>query len=334
MKIAIINYFKYSYLPLIFILVFMSYGNTQTTESGPWWPHPIWGEGDQAGASNWITSEKILNSLKLVKTGKVYELGQVYEKGMPLYGSRSYEMRSPGSPTGGPLGDNNVIYNDEFLCTEIGQVGTQFDGPGHIGTRLQFTDGSVRDVYYNGFTGKEMYSPYGLLQLGVEHIKPIITKGILVDIAGARGVEVLPNNYEVTVADVKNALKRQGLSEDDIQDGDAIFFRLGWSKWWSEPEKYNSNQPGIGAEVANWVVSKNASMTGFDQSGAEPGVPSTPEIAIIAHQILVNQNGIFNLENLHFDELVRDEVYQFLFIFTPVRFKGATGSPGRPIAIR
>ncbi|HCQ02098.1 MAG TPA: cyclase, partial [Candidatus Latescibacteria bacterium] len=81
---------------------------------------------------------------------------------------------------------------------EIGQVGTQFDGPGHIGTRMEMADGTEQDVFYNGFTIDEMKSPYGLLQLGIEHIKPIITRGILVDVAAYKGVDVLPSSYEVT----------------------------------------------------------------------------------------------------------------------------------------
>lgn len=114
------------------LLICMNHLAAQNIEKGPWWPHPLWGAGDQAGGSNWITPDKILEAMKLVQSGKVYELGQVYEPGMPLVGDRVYSMRSPASPTGGPFGSNQVIYNDDFLSTEIGQVGTQFDGPGHI----------------------------------------------------------------------------------------------------------------------------------------------------------------------------------------------------------
>ena len=64
----------------------------QTREEGPWWPHPIWGPDDQAGASNWITPEKILEAISLVRTGQVYELGHVYERGMPLLGQRTFAL--------------------------------------------------------------------------------------------------------------------------------------------------------------------------------------------------------------------------------------------------
>ncbi len=320
-------------LLVLFFLIYSSITLAQDRSQGPWWPHPIWGADDQAGASNWITPEKILQSVQLVKTGKVYEIGQVYERGMPLYGNRTYALFSPGSPTGGPFGKNRLIYNDELLCTEIGQVGTQFDGPGHIGAQLRMANGEVKDVYYNGYTGEEMYSPYGLRKLGIENIKPIFTKGILIDIAGYKGVSTLPNSYEVTVEDVTGALARQGITEESIQDGDALFFNYGWSAHWSDPAKYNSPAPGIGPAVAKWVVARNPSMVGSDQAGTEVVLPGS-DISNPVHQELITKNGIWNLENLHFEELIADGVYEFLFVFTPIRFKGATGSPGRPIAIR
>ena len=99
----------------------------------------------------------------------------------------------------------------------------------------------------------------------------------------------------------------------------------------TDPEKYNDNPPGIGFEVAQWIVERNASMIGADQWGTEV-LHSLTEIPV--HVELIPKNGIWNLENMRFDELVEDEAYEFVFVFTPIRFRGATGSPGRPIAIR
>jgi hypothetical protein len=323
-------------IALVSTVLFLSAGTAlpQTREAGPWWPHPTWGRGDQAGASNWITPEKVLEAVRLVKTGKVYEIGQVYEKGMPLFGQRTYALLSPASPTYSFPGSNRLVGNDEFLCAEIGQVGTQFDGPGHIGMKVTMADGSVEDVYYNGFTGAEMYSPYGLRNLGVENVKPILTRGILIDVAGYKNLQNLPARYEVTLSDVRGALARQGLSENDIRPGDALLFRYGWARFWTEPAKYNAEPPGIGLEVARWVVERKASMVGSDQGGTEVQPNPDPGLVFPVHQELVMKNGIFNIENLALDELARDAAYEFLFVFTPVRFKGATGSPGRPLAIR
>jgi len=308
--------------------------SAQTRARGPWWPHPIWGPKDQAGGSNWITSEKILASLKLVKTGKVYELGQVYERGMPLYGQRTYALFIPGSPSFGPVGQNRLVGHDEVLTAEIGQVGTQFDGPGHIGHRVRMADGSDQDVFYNGIPLDEMRDPYGLKKLGIENIKPILTRGVLIDIAGYKAVATLPNGYEVTVADVRGALAKQAMSEAAIQPGDAIFFNYGWSANWSKPAVYSAGQPGVGLEVARWIIERKASMVGSDSPGLEVTPNPDPSLAYPVHGELIAKQGIWNQENLHFEELIADRAYEFLFVFTPIRFKGATGSPGRPIAIR
>jgi len=318
----------------VVLILIVSHVYGQTREKGPWWPHPIWGPEDQAGGSNWITPTKVMEAIKLVKTGKIYELGQIYERGIPLVGDRTYAMFIPSSPTGGPVGKNNLVFHEEFLCTEIGQVGTQFDGPGHIGKRMKMKDGTVKDVFYNGYTVDEMRHPYGLRKLGIENIKPIITRGILIDIAGDKGIETLPNDYEVSLADVKSALRKQKISELKIKEGDAIFFNYGWSKLWKEPEKYNTNPPGIGLEVARWIIKKKASMIGSDQFMTEVARNPDRELSNPVHQELITKNGIWNLENMVFDDLIEDGVYEFLFIFSPVPFKGATGSPGMPIAIR
>lgn len=299
----------------------------QATQERPWWPHPLWGGDDQSGASNWITPKKVLEAISLVRTGKVYDLGHMYERGMPLLGQRSYSMFIPSFPTGGPLGPD-LVYNDEFLCAEIGQVGTQFDGPGHIGKRLRTEDGSIDDVFYNGVRGDDMRSPYGLLKLGVEHVKPYITRGILIDVAGYKGVETLPKGYEITLADVRGALARQGLTDADIKPGDALLFNYGWWRLWSKPEPILTfSWPGIGREVAAWIIDRKASMVGSDAATDHAGTWAV-------HDELILKQGIFNLEFMAFETLLADRVYEFLFVFTPLRLKGATGSPGRPLAIR
>ena len=97
---------------------------------------------------------------------------------MPLIGKRSYNLFIPAFPTYEPTGKDQLVFNDEYVTAEIGQVGTQFDGPGHVGKRMKMGDGTTTEVFYNGHTTQEMRSPYGLLKLGVENVKPIITKGI------------------------------------------------------------------------------------------------------------------------------------------------------------
>ena len=132
------------------------------TPIGPaWWPSR-WGAADEAGASNWMTPEKVRTAVTLVKTGKTYRLGRDYEAGMPLFGTRVFALRIPGAPTGGVLGNNKIVWHDEFLATEIGQVGTQFDGLGHIGVATGEPGDKAAMRFYNGITEAEMATATGL----------------------------------------------------------------------------------------------------------------------------------------------------------------------------
>ena len=221
-----------------------------------------------------------------------------------------------------------------FLLRRSAKTGTQFDGLGHIGAEVRFDDGSADYVFYNGFTAAEMDATDGLQQLGVEHVRPIITHGVLVDVAGSKGMTRLPSSYEVTLADLRAALARQGMQEDSIGSGDAVLFNYGWSELWTQPELYNGAAPGIGLEVAAWLVAREVTVTGSDTYITEVVPNPDPDLAIPVHQELIMKNGIFNIENMQFSALLADDAYEFLFIAMPIRFKGATGSPLRPIAIR
>ena len=300
-----------------------------------WWPNPLWGEGDQAGSTNWYTQPEVVKrALAMVKEGKVIQLGHPYTADQPMFGARKFVLRIPGTPTGGAWGLNKVMYNDEFLATEIGQAGTQFDGLGHIGVQVG-ADGDLNGmVWYNGFNMAEMGSGYGLKKLGLEHLHPIIARGILLDIAAVRGVEVMEVGDVITMADVKAALKAQGQSGYKMLPGDAILFHTGWDQYWIvDNEKYNSGCPGIGMEVARWISGGQAGVTGFDTWPGDAVPNPDPDCAFCVHQYLQTRHGIVNQENLNTSKLVDAGVYEFLYLYNPVPIVGATGSIGHPTAI-
>jgi kynurenine formamidase len=314
----------------------------QTREKGPWWPSPH-GPKDQAGNSNYVTPEKIMKALRIPKTGQTYELGYIYERTMPQYGDRPYFLSvQPAAP---PTKEGVGAVHRDYFTGFIGQMGTQFDAFGHQGQSVRMADGTVKNVYYNGFTEEELTGARqgvdGLENLGVEQVKPIITRGILVDVAGFKGVPVLGPRYEVTMADVRGALAKQGVSEASIEAGDAILFNYGWAVNWTSPQKYNDSRffvgenqgsPGIGLEVARWLVEKKASMAGADSCCVQAQPPVTPGPRTVHHELL--NNGVLMLENMNLTELARDRVYEFLYLNLTERIKGATGSPVRPIAVR
>lgn len=304
----------------------------QDTPIGPkWWPS-VHGADDQAGASNYVTPDKVIGAASLIKQGKAIKLGRDYEAAMPMFGSRVFALRIPGSPTGGTFGDNKVIWNDEFLATEIGQVGTQFDGLGHIGVRVSGeADGSgIR--YYNGVTGTEIAGSYGLKKLGVEHVKPFFTTAHLVNIAAIKDAP-MEAGHEITLADVEAAMAKDGKSGADIKQGDVVLFHTGWgANWIKDNDKFNSGEPGIGIEVAEWLVEKKIALVGADTWATEVVPNPDSKLAFPVHQILLTKHGIYNHENLATERLVEAGVHTFAYIYVPMPIVGATGSAGSPIA--
>ena len=292
-----------------------------------WWPSE-WGAADQRGAANRITPAKVLEAGRLIRTGKVYSLGQVYQEGMPLAGKRHFKLTIPGSPTSGdPTGSNGLVGFDEMFSGEIGQVGTQFDGLGHVGVRLDDDD-----YFYNGYRRSRFATPYGLQKLGVENVGVFFTRGVLIDVAAYKGVDRLQPGYVITSDDLKGALMRQGV---EIREGDAVLIRTGHEKLWMvDNDLYNSGEPGIGMEAARWLSSRKTVLTGADNWGIEVVPHENPNRPFEVHQWMLVRHGIYNLENLTLEELARDRVYEFAFVFSPLRLKGATGSPGNPIAVR
>jgi len=149
------------------------------------WAPSEWGADDLVGSANRTTSAMVLKAVGLVKLGKTATLGKIYQQDAPAFGSRGWRMIIPGLPTGGPFGPQKLVYNDEFLATEIGQIGTQFDGPGHIGVIT-----SKGMFYYNGrFLEDADVTTYGMGPLGVEFVaeKGFVCRGVLLDATALRG---------------------------------------------------------------------------------------------------------------------------------------------------
>lgn len=309
----------------------------QTRELGPWWPSK-YGPADQAGATNTITPEKVLEALQIPRTGQTYELGHPYEADMPQYGERPYFL----APVRRDAGDGVAL--TEYFTGYIGQMGTQFDALAHQGRYVEMADGTRQAVFYNGFTEDELIGARlglgGLEALGIDQMKPVITRGVLIDVAGYRNLPNLPAGYEVTLADLRGALARQGMDERSIGRGDAVLFNYGWAVHWGNPSKYNDSyvgrgenegSPGIYTEVTRWLIERDVALVGADSCCVEvrprPGSDNMHHMLFLAH-------GIPLLENLELRELARDRVYEFLLLASPERIKGATGSPVRPIAVR
>jgi kynurenine formamidase len=317
------------------------------------WAPSEGGADDKAGSVNRTTAAHVLKASKLVKRGKVATLGKVYQQDAPAFGSRGWRMTIPGLPTGGPFGSHQLIYNDEYLSTEIGQIGTQFDGPGHIGVIT-----SKGNYFYNGrYLEDPDITSYGMGSLGVEHVakKGFVCRGVLLDAVALRGgqlpipVKADPSDPGVVTADdIKEMTKRQGI--DPIGEGDCVFVYTGHGDIWhptkwdtydaAEKKKrvaeFNAGEPGFGISACDYMADQKVILWGGDTWATEAvgaGFYGERKEIFECHAQMMTRRGIWNLENLDLSQLVADKAYEFLFVWSPLKIKGGTGSPGNPIAL-
>jgi kynurenine formamidase len=179
-----------------------------------------------------------------------------------------------------------------------------------------------------------MGSPYGLLKLGIEHLHPIVARGILIDVAGYRGIDSMEAGEVISMDDVRGALAKQGMSDYSGMPGDAIIFRTGWESHWEDPATYNAGCPGTGMEVARWVAEDiQAGVTGADTWPGDAVPNPDPACVFCVHQYLQTRHGIINQENMKLAEAASMGVYQFAYFYSPTPIRGATGSMGAPVAI-
>jgi kynurenine formamidase len=312
------------------------------------WAPGEWGPDDMAGAVNRTTPDLVLKAAGLVKQGKVATLGKIYTGDAPAFGTRGWRMTIPGLPTGGPFGKHKLVYNDEYLATEIGQIGTQFDGPGHIGVIT-----SKGMFFYNErYLEDPDVGTYGLGPLGVEHVaeKGFVCRGVLLDAVALRGGQLpVPKGKGdpgiVTDADVEAMVKRQGIAP--IGEGDCVFLYTGHGNIWHPKDwdkfdaaeksarvaDFNAGEPGFGISACNYLAERKIILTGADTWAVEAVPGENAEFPFECHVQLQTRRGIWNIENLDLGQLVADKAYEFLFVWAPLKMKGATGSPGNPVAL-
>ena len=280
-----------------------------------------WGAGDQRGSGNHMKPETVLRAVKLINTGEVIELGYVLNSSMPFFGTRRFDVytkRTFMNPQSNRRGSN-----EEMVTGEIGQVGTQFDG---------FAHQTIGESLYNCFKLGEISTRNGFEKLGVENVGSLITRGVLIDVAALKGVEMLADNYEITPKDIEQAIEKQKLK---LQSGDAIILHTGWGKLWGKDNaRYAKGGPGIGVAAAEWLAKQDPMLVGADNSSVEVSPNPDPQVSLPIHQIMLVVNGIHLLENMKLDELAAKRVYEFALIVQPLKIQGGTGSTVAPIAIR
>jgi kynurenine formamidase len=280
-----------------------------------------WGKDDQRGTANMMTAQSVAQAAKLIKTGEVFELGAVLSPDTResfINEGRQFNIYTKVSP---PIPNARQV-QEELVVTELGQIGTQIDA---------FSHQMWGDSFYNCFKLGEIGSRNGFKKLGVEHIGSLFTRGMLIDVAGLKGVDMLPTSYMITPADLQQALAKSG---QKLMPGDTVVIRTGWSKLMGKDnQRYGRENAGLGIAAAQWLVTQNPLMVAADNCCIEVR-PSEPGHSLPVHAMMIIQHGIYLLENLELEKLAAAGATEFAFIVQPLKIKGGTGSAVAPIAVR
>lgn len=297
-------------------------GSVQADEQ-KWWPSK-WGADDQLGSFNMNGPERTLEAVKLVKTGKTYRLGIETSVKTPSYPPRYFHLTvlTPNQNQGQSLGENKFHFADDIIAGWMGS-GSQLDGLGHA---------AIDDVYYNGKHGRDFIRADGLTMFGTHNIPPVVTRGVMIDMAACKKTDMMAEGVAFNSEDIKSCAAAQGT---EIRKGDVVLFNTGWMNLLDkDPARFGKGEPGIGNDGATYLASLDVMAVGADTWGLEVLPGENPKIMFPVHQELLTKKGIYILENMDTRELAKDKAYEFMFVLGAARMTGAVQMIINPIAIR
>ena len=271
--------------------------------------------------------------LGLVRTGTVYSLAVVHDEGIPVPGVMVPYTMTPRIRHG-DLSDIAPASAAGEVITMSAHTGTHIDALCHIGERRDAEGRPSKDGSVHLYAGKgqtilaaDQVGFQGQRHLSIAEMPPIVTRAVLLDVAGYKGVDVLPDHYVITEADIRGTLDKQ---QTTVGAGTAVLLRTGFYQHLRDGNPAFSDAiAGLGLEGAKALVSEGMILVGADNMTVEAFPPFDHRV----HRFLLVQNGITHLENLYLEDLAAQKVYEFLLVVTPLRLLGSTGSWVHPIAI-
>ena len=254
---------------------------------------------------------------------RIYDLEQPRYFGAPIFPAHApgfvYTLHRRHER--GASGEARTSASGSYYSTE--HSGTHIDALCHQAENMTLYGG--REI------GPQVQTSTGFTALGVETIPPLLGRGILLDIARCRGVERVEDDRPVTRADLEAAARQQGV---EVREGDIVLVRTGNGTRWQQPEAYLA-ATGVTADGSQWLADQHVRAVGADNVAWDvPGVVDPDlNVTLPGHLILLVRNGIYIIENLFLEDLARDQHYEFAFACFPLKMRGATGSPVRPVAM-
>lgn len=258
-------------------------------------------------------------------SARVYDLEQPRFAGMPIHPSHKpgyfYALHRRHRDT----------YQPECHGPRSGASGTLVMME-HSGTHIDALSHQAFDqVMFGGVRTDAAETPAGFTQLGVETVPPLLCRGVLLDVAGWKGVDRLPPRSAITADDLAGCAARQGV---EVRAGDVLLVRTGYAGLWGDEGRY-LDAAGVGKSGTLWAADRGVVAVGADNMAWDAPDERDPDTGatLFAHAYLLPQKGIYIMENLALDELARDRAWEFGFVGIPLKLKGATGSPLRPLAL-
>lgn len=258
-----------------------------------------------------------------VSSARVFDLSHALESAMPVSpnhpGFRMALLRRHGDMVrtdGGSAANEMVMMG--------GHSGTHFDALCHV---------SQNGKLYGGIDAAANQLGGSMKELGLDSVPPILCRGVLLDVAGARGVRVLPAGEAVAGEELQAVAEGQGVS---LQEGDAVLIRTGWDAHWRDADTFlgaTGGAPGPDESGASWLMDRGIRLTGSDTVAFEHIPPGAGHRLLPVHRMLLVEYGANIIEAMNLTELAAAETFEFLFIVTPLRIVGATGVPVRPLAV-
>lgn len=276
-----------------------------------------WGDGDQRGTTNLLSSDVVLRALAAARLGRVYQLGLEIKKGMPLGGPRAEPLHLMAIDGGdfAALGREDWGAADDYLMMATGGT-THIDGLSHM-----WFDGAM----YNGHDFRTVRSS-GAGRLGVEHIGGIVTRAHLLDFAAnppARADGV------IETADVERYLAEREVS---VESGDALLFRTGWmDAALAGREREGESFPSVGADVGHFIAEHDIVLVGADNLAVERDPGQSTNLPL--HKIVLRDLGGYLVELLDLSAPAADGVTSGMLVLAPLRIHRGVNSPVNPLLV-
>ena len=282
---------------------------------------------DERGALSIKTPNVVLSSISCVIQGRVLSLGQTLSTDMPTVWFHGPFFYSTFRRVDTCL----KMFGKDF-DNKLGSMVCRYELSDHSGTHVDsLNHATVGHELYGGLDVRDITTTdHGTDKLGIDTMPPVFTRGILLDFPELFGVDMLEPSFEIRAEHIEQLIKKEKIK---FRPGDAALFYTGYSKMWARNNsKYLEYNPGPGESAARWLVRHKIAITGSDTSSYEVERKKTRKL-YPCHQILIKENGVHLVENLKLDDLAHARVKEFLFILSPLRFKGGAGSPVSPVAV-